>query len=133
VDEISVYIEAEINPTESESKVKQAIENILGNVETKVQPIYKGAILTAQAKGVETLTKLQNILRRERIRDAARKALSEGIDGKIISFCLNKQVAFAGHVSFSKETAESPLGPIKIRINCENPHQLVNWLTQKNV
>jgi len=133
VDEIEVYVEAEINPTESETKVKQAIENIFGNVETKVQSIYKGAIVTAQAKGIETLTKLQNILRRERIRDAARKALSEGIDGKTISFCLNKQVAFAGHISFSKETAESPLGPIKIKINCENPRQLINWLTQKTV
>jgi predicted RNA binding protein with dsRBD fold (UPF0201 family) len=57
--------------------------------------------------------------------------LLEGLDGKTISFCLNKQVAFAGHVSFSKEVAESPLGPIKVKITCENPTELVNWLTQK--
>ena len=133
MDEIEIYVEAEINPTESESKVKQAVENIFGTVETKVQPIYKGAILTARAKGIETLTKLQNLLRRERIRDAARKALSEGLDEKTLSFCLNKQVAYAGHISFSKETAESPLGPIKIKIKCENPRQLIDWLTQKTV
>jgi predicted RNA binding protein with dsRBD fold (UPF0201 family) len=132
MDEIKIYVEAEINPTESESKVKQAIENIFGNVETKVQPIYKGGgLLIAEIRGLESLTKLQNLLRRERIRDAARKALSEGIDEKTVSFCLNKQVAYAGHISFSKETAESPLGPIKIKIKCENPRQLVNWLTQK--
>jgi predicted RNA binding protein with dsRBD fold (UPF0201 family) len=131
MDDIIVYIETEINPTESESKVKQAVENIFGSVETKVQPIYKGGLLTAQAKGIEALTKLQNLLRRERIRDAARKALSEGLNGKTISFCLNKQVAYAGHISFSKETAESPLGPIKIKIKCENPRQLINWLAQK--
>jgi predicted RNA binding protein with dsRBD fold (UPF0201 family) len=131
MDEITVYIQTEINPTESEEKVKQAIENIFGYVETKIQPIYRGAILTAQAKGIETLTKLQNLLRRERIRDAARKALSEGLNGKTISFCLNKQVAYAGHISFSKETAESPLGPIKIKIKCENSRELVKWLTRK--
>jgi predicted RNA binding protein with dsRBD fold (UPF0201 family) len=131
MDDIIVYIEAEVNPTESESKVKQAIENIFGNVETKVQPIYKRAILTAETKGLESLTKLQNLLRRERIRDAARKALSEGINEKTISFCLNKQVAYVGHISFSKETAESPLGPIKIKITCENPRQLINWLALK--
>jgi len=131
MDEITVYIETEINLTESESKVKQAIENIFGGVETKIQPIYRGVILTAQAKGIETLTKLQNLLRKERIRDAARKVLFEGLNGKTISFCLNKQVAYVGHISFSKETAESPLGPIKIKIKCENPRQLVDWLVSK--
>ncbi len=133
MDEVNIYIEAGINPTESESKVKQAVENIFSNIQPKIQPIYKGAILTAQAKGIETLTKLQNLLRRERIRDAARKALLEELDGKTINFCLNKQVAYAGHISFSKETAESPLGPIKIKIKCENPRQLIDWLVSKTI
>jgi hypothetical protein len=44
---------------------------------------------------------------------------------------LNKQVAFAGHVSFSKEVAESPLGPIKVKIESENPRDLIDWLTPK--
>jgi hypothetical protein len=131
MDEIRVYIEAEINPTESEDKVKRAIENIFGNVETKVQPIYKGARLTAESKSLESLTKLHNLLRRERIRDATRKILYEGLDGKTINFCLNKQVAFAGHVSFSNEIAESPLGPIKVKIKCENPRELIDWLAPK--
>jgi hypothetical protein len=133
VDEIKVYVEAEINPTESEDKVKQAIENIFGNVKTKVQPIYKGARLTAETRSLESLTKLYNLLRRERIRDAARRALFDGLSGKTISFCLNKQVAFAGHVSFSKEVAESPLGPIKVKIECENPRELIDWLAPKTV
>ena len=131
MDEIKVYVEAEINPTESEDKVKQAIENIFGNVETKIQPMYKGARLTAETKSLETLTKLQNLLRRERIRNAARRALFEGLNGNTISFYLNKQVAYAGHISFSKETAESPLGPIKIKIQCDNPKELIDWLAPK--
>ncbi len=131
MDEIKVYVEAEINPTESEEKVKHAIENIFGNIQTKVQPIYKGAIITAEATEREALTKLYNLLRRERIRDAARAVLFEGLSGKTISFCLNKQVAFAGHVSFSREVAESPLGPIKVKIECENPRELIDWLAPK--
>jgi len=133
VDEIRVYVEAEINPTESEGKVKRAIENVFGNVETKVQPIYKGAKLTAETKSLESLTKLYNLLRRERIRNAARKALFEGLNGKTITFCLNKQVAYAGHISFSKEIAESPLGPIKVKIRCENPRELIDWLAPKTM
>ena len=131
MDEISVHIEVEVNPTESEEKVKRAVENIFGNIQTNVQPIYKGAILTAETKGLEALTKLYNLLRRERIRDAARGALFEGLSGKTINFCLNKQVAFVGHVSFSKEVAESPLGPIKVKIRCENPRELIDWLAPK--
>jgi len=131
MDQITVCIEAEVNPTESEEKVKKSVENIFGNVQTKVQSIYKGGLLTAETKGLDSLTKLYNLLRRERIRDAARRALFEGLSGKTINFCLNKQVAFAGHISFSQETSESPLGPIKVKIECENPRELINWLAPK--
>jgi predicted RNA binding protein with dsRBD fold (UPF0201 family) len=133
MDKISIYVEAKINPTESEDKVKQAIENIFDNVQVKVQPINRGSLLTAESKSLEGLTKFYNLLRRERIRDATRGILFEGLDGKTITFCLNKQVAFAGHISFSKEVAESPLGPIKVKIKCDNPKELIDWLVQKTI
>jgi len=133
MDEVSVYVEVKINPTESEDKVKQAIENVFGKIQTKIQPIYKGGLLTAETRGLESLTKLYNLLRRERIRDAARGALFEGLNGKTINFCLNKQVAYAGHISFSKEEAESPLGPIKVKIKCEGPREFIDWLAPKTV
>jgi len=133
MDEIIVHIEAEINVTESEDKVKRAIENIFGNVsqQIKIQQTHKGKLLIMESKGLEALTKLYNLLRRERIRDAARGVFFEGLDGKTINFCLNKQVAFAEHISFSKEVAESPLGPIKVKIKCENPRELIDWLAPK--
>jgi len=131
MDEITVYVGAEVNPTESEDKVKTAVENIFGNIPVQIKPSYRGSILTAETRGREALTKLYNLLRRERIRSAARKALFEGLRGKVISFCLNKQVAFAGHVSFSEEVAESPLGPIKVRIECEEPRLLIDWLVPR--
>jgi len=133
MDEISVYVEVEINPTESENKVKQTVENIFGNMPVQTKPLHKGNLLVAKAKGLETLTKLYNLLRRERVRDAARRVLFEGLNGKTISFCLNKQVAFIGHISFSKETAESSLGPIKVKVECENPKELIDWLAPKTM
>jgi predicted RNA binding protein with dsRBD fold (UPF0201 family) len=108
-----------------------AVANIFGNVSTETKRSYKGSILKAEAKGQEALVKLRNLLRTDRIRNAARKAFFEGMRGKTISFCLNKQVAFAGHVSFSEEVAESPLGPIKVTIECENPKELVDWLAPR--
>jgi len=133
MNEVNVYVEVEINPTESENKVKRAVENIFGGIPMQIKPLRKGKLMVAEVKGLETLTKFYNLLRRERIRSAARKALFEGLKGDIINFCLNKQVAYAGHVSFSQEVAESPLGPIKIRIKCRDPRELINWLTSRTV
>ena len=133
MDEISVHVEVEVNPTESEDKVKRAVENIFGSIPMQIKPLRKRSRLVAEAKGLEALTKLHNLLRRERIRDAGRGALYTGLSGKTISFCLNKQVAYAGHISFSEAAAESPLGPIKVKIECQNPRELIDWLAQKTV
>jgi len=131
MDEISVEIEAEINPTENEDKVKRAVENILGNLEWDVKLQKHGSLLIGRGKGMDSLTKLYNLLRRERIRDAARRALYEGLSGNSITFYLNKQVAYVGHVSFSKPVGESPLGPIKVEIRCNNPRELIDWLAPR--
>jgi len=133
MDEVSVYVEVEINPTESEDKVKEAVENIFSNIPVQIKPLHKGSLMVAKVEGLQALTKLCNLLRREHIRSAARAVLFEGLKGNTISFCLNKQVAYAGHISFSKEVAESPLGPIKVRIECTNPRELINWLVSKTV
>jgi uncharacterized protein len=129
--EVTVFVQSEIYPTESEEKVKAAINNILENSTITVKPSVKGSTLTATAQGQDSLIKLRNMLHNDRIRDAARRLLFKSIRGNMVSFCLNKQVAFAGHVSFSEETAESPLGPIKINIEAEHPQQLVEWLAEK--
>jgi len=131
MDEVTVRIEVEVNPTEDLEKVKQAVENIFGKVNYELKPLRRGSLLVAEAEGTAGLTKLYNLLRRERIRDAARSVLFQGINGKTITFYLNKQVAYAGHVSFSKPVAESPLGPIKVQILCENPRELIDWLAPR--
>ena len=131
MDKITVHIKVDVNPTESEEKVKKAIGNMFGSVGIRTEDTLNAKTLTAESKGLEALTKIYNILRRERIRDAARTALLHGLDRRSVSFCLNKQVSFAGHVSFSQEEAESPLGPIRVKIECENPREVVHWLTSK--
>jgi len=131
MDEVTTLAETEINPTESEEKVEMAVRNVLGRVSITVKPQGKGSVLTAEASGQGSLVKLRSLLRTDRIRDAARKALFHSIRGKTISFCLNKQVAFAGHISFSEETAESPLGPLRVTITSDNPRQLIEWLAEK--
>jgi predicted RNA binding protein with dsRBD fold (UPF0201 family) len=129
--EVEVFVEAEVNPTEDEAKVRRAVDNVLGNAEVTVKPAARGSVLVAHAKGQDALTKLRNLMRNDRIRDAARKLLFKKTRGDTISFFLNKQVAYAGHVSFSEETGESPLGPIRFAITTDSPTQLVEWLAEK--
>jgi len=129
--EVKVQVEAEIYPSESEEKVRAAVTNILANASIKIKPSGKTDTLTAEAKGQDSLLKLRSILCNDRIRDASRKALFRSLRGNTISFCLNKQVAFAGHISFSEETAESPLGPLRVTIETDSPQQLIEWLAEK--
>ena len=131
MDEVVVNVETEIYPTENKEKVQEAVTNILGNASIIIKSEGKINVLTAEAKGQESLVKLRNILRSDRVRDASRKALFRSMKGNLIRFCLNKQVAFAGHISFCEETAESPLGPIRMTIETDNPPQLIEWLAEK--
>src|SRR3989337_3592566 len=130
MDDVTIRVETELNPTEAEEKVKAALANVFGTLSIVTKPSNVGSLLLAEAKGREALDNFRNVLRRDRVRNAARKVLFAGLRGKTISFFLNKQVAFAGHVSFSPETGESPLGPIKVVIECENPRELIDWLKQ---
>jgi len=131
MNDVTVNIEVEVNKTEDTEKVKQAVQNIFGVVTFDVKPKKWGQLLKAQTRGTEGLTKLVNMLKRAQILAAARKVLRSGTDETSITFYLNKQVAYAGHVSFSEQTAESPLGPIKVVINANDPRKLVDWLTPR--
>ena len=129
MEEIAIQIEADINPTEDMEKVKKAILNIFDTVSLEIKPSYRGNILKAKAEGLETLVRFRNLLSLDRIRAAARKVFLAGLRGNNIRFFLNKQVAFAGHASFSEENGESPLGSIQITFECKEPKTLIDWLT----
>ncbi len=131
MNKLAVRIEVEVNPTEDLEKVKLAVENIFGAATFEVKSRTWGQLLIAKTTRTEGLTKLYNLLSREQIRAAARKVFFNGMDEKSVTFYLNKQVAYAEHISFCQQTGESPLGPIKVQIRCSNPRELIKWLTPK--
>ena len=126
-----MQVEVEVNPTEDSSKVRLAVENVFGNMRFDETPQRKGSLLLGQNQGVDSLSHFGSLLRRERIRAAARAVLSKGRRGKTISFCLNRQVAFVGHVSFCEPVAESPLGPIRVEITCDRPFEVIDFLAPR--
>ncbi|MCK4633625.1 hypothetical protein KAT42_02235 [Candidatus Bathyarchaeota archaeon] len=128
-----VEIQVEVNPTEDINKVRQAVENIFSDLSFKEKQQHTCNLLIAHGEGSETLAKFSHLLRRERIRNAARAVLRQGLRGNVITFFLNKQVAYAGHISFCEPIAESSLGPIKVRIKSGDPRKLIEWLAPKTM
>ncbi|RLI20174.1 hypothetical protein DRO47_05250 [Candidatus Bathyarchaeota archaeon] len=127
MDRVVVYVESKVHPTESVEKILSAISNVFPTIRPQVD-LEKGEV-RGSAEGIETLTKLYNLLRREQIRDAARSVLRKGVEGNSITFYISKQAAFVKRLSFSEPSGEEPLGPIKVTIECDSPKKLIEWLT----
>ncbi len=130
-DRTRVTVEVEVNPTEDLDKVRIAVQKVLGELQLRIIEEDEARRLIGGAEGREALSKFQELLRRERIRGAARRILVSGLRGNTITFYLNKQVAYVGHVSFSQSTGESPLGPICVVIESERPQELMDWLAPR--
>ena len=131
MNEISGIITVEINPTENSEKIEIAINNFFDytslNAVSKLEKNY----IIAEIEGREGLTKFSERLRQERILNIARKILINSVSGNSITFYLNKQVAYVNHISFCEPESESPLGPIRVELRCDDPNQLINWFTTK--
>lgn len=125
-----VRVEAEVRPTEDEGKVIAALSKLTGK--SAVSRIERGRKSYVTQEGDETLLyPLRAMLRRDRILDAARKAILKGQDGSRFVFHVNKQVASAGHVSFCAPEGESPLGPITFTVEADDPKSLIGWLSTR--
>jgi predicted RNA binding protein with dsRBD fold (UPF0201 family) len=130
LNKILVEVEVAVHPTEDPKKVERAVRNIISNPSIETAEESGGTLVVkAKAEGKEALMNFYNLLRFERIRNAARAVLSSCASNNTIIFYLNKQVAYVNRLSFSQPSAESPLGPIRIKINCEDPAALIDWLT----
>jgi predicted RNA binding protein with dsRBD fold (UPF0201 family) len=120
-----------VRPTEDAERVRKAVTNILrGEVEVRQIDEWSGQV-SIDGKDQSSLERFRMILQRDRIRAAARSVLRRSVEGNRIVFFLNKQAAYAGHVSFSAPEGESPLGPIQVILETENPEQLIDWLAGK--
>jgi len=120
-----------VRPTEDAERVRKAVTNILrGEVEVRQIDEWSGQVMFDE-KDQSSLERFRMILQRDRIRAAARSVLRRSVEGNRIVFFLNKQAAYAGHVSFSAPEGESPLGPIQVILETENPEQLIDWLAGK--
>lgn len=108
-------------PTEDRDKVVRALTQLFPDAVAKGEdPIV------ARAEDVETFAEQ---LARQRIRAAARKIMRRGVHGEKTSFRLNKQVAYAGKVSFSEE--DHALGDIDVTLSDDDIASLIDTIAPR--
>ena len=129
---VYIRIETEVRPTEDLEKVLKALKNlfIFKNIKTEDLGSERKLIIIEETS-LETLRKMYNAMRRQRILDTARSIFLKNLKGETIEVKLNKQAAYQGIVSFVDSDSESPLGPISVVISSKNINAIIDWITPK--
>lgn len=127
---VRVWVEAEVYPTESAEKVLEAVRRVFPGLRLEIRWLDSSAVVEGSGEGLEVLENLKTMIRSRRIRAAARSILRSSIQGERLVFYLNKQAAYAGKASFTEPVGESPLPPIKVVVETDNPEELVDWMTE---
>lgn len=129
---VYIRIEAEVRPTEELEKVLKALKNLFIFRNFKVEDLgNERKLIIVEENSIETLRKMYEIVRRQRILDTARSIFLKNLRGVVIEIKLNKQAAYQGIISFVESNSESPLGPILVTISSRNINAIIDWITPK--
>ena len=122
---IELKVEASVNSSEDPQKVIDAITNVV----ERCSPEFRyGSRVVGRATGAEPLSILYEQVRSRSAMGVLRRMLLDNRAGDSTWFLLNKQAATAGIAAVIEEEQESPLGPIRVAISCEELDALVDWL-----
>ncbi|MGH9993444.1 MAG: RNA-binding domain-containing protein [Nitrososphaera sp.] len=122
---VELKVEAPVNPSEDPQKVMDAIARVID----RCSPEFRyGSRIVGRAVGTEPLSVIYEQVRSRSAMGVLRRMLIDNRAGGSTWFLLNKQAASAGIAAVIEDDQESPLGPIRITINCEELDSLVDWL-----
>ena len=119
----AIRISCRINPTESPEKVRRALTNLFGEIEL----METEDMFTAELEGYLSLRELRAKIAQDKIKTTLSNVLTRWIDGNRLSFGLNRQAAYAGHVSLTLEN-EASMGPIQVLVEGD-VEEVVTFLT----
>ncbi len=120
---IAIRISCRVNPTGSPAKVREALTHMFGEIKL----VEAEESLTAELEDYLSLRELRAKIAQDKIRDTLSDILTRGVDGDRLSFGLNRQAAYAGHVSLTLEN-EDPMGPIHVMVEGD-VKQVITFLT----
>ncbi len=113
-----------INPSEDQTKVEQAISNILPDIEIQINDDS----LKATSQNLETLSYIFEVIHSRKIQRVYRRFLGNNLRNDSTWFYLNKQAALSNTIALCDNEDESPLGPIKIVLTSKNIEEIIDWL-----
>ncbi len=122
---IELKVEAAVNPSEHSQKVIDAIANVVMRCLPEVS--YRSRVV-GRAAGIDPLAIVYEQVRSRAAMGVLRRMLLDNRAGDSTWFLLNKQAATAGIAAVIEDEQESPLGPIRVTISCEELDALIDWL-----
>jgi predicted RNA binding protein with dsRBD fold (UPF0201 family) len=122
---INLKVEATVNPSERTQKVIDAITNLFARCSPELS--YRSKVL-GRAVGSDSLARLYEQVRSRSAMGVLRRMLLDNRAGDSTWFLLNKQAATSGIAAVIEDEQESPLGPIRVTITCEELDALIDWL-----
>jgi predicted RNA binding protein with dsRBD fold (UPF0201 family) len=122
---INLKVEATVNPSERTQKVIDAITNLFARCSPELS--YRSKVL-GRAVGSDSLARLYEQVRSRSAMGVLRRMLLDNRAGDSTWFLLNKQAATSGIAAMIEDEQESPLGPIRVTITCEELDALIDWL-----
>ncbi|MDQ3807247.1 MAG: hypothetical protein M3298_03665 [Thermoproteota archaeon] len=84
--------------------------------------------IIGRAVGSDSLAILYEQVRSRSAMGVLRRMLLDNRVGDSTWFLLNKQAATAGIAAVIEDQQESPLGPIRVTISCQELDALIDWL-----
>ena len=124
--QVELKIEAPVNPSENSEKVISAITNIFDQCSPEVK---YGSLIVARCIGARYLTTVYDQSRARSAMGVLRRMLTDNRISNTTRFMLNKQAAIAGIVVVIEDESESPLGPIRVTIVCDELDKLIDWIS----
>jgi uncharacterized protein len=91
--------------------------------------IEKQTLLVGRSERIDSLVTIYEQVRARQSVSVLRRMLMNHMDGSTTWFLLNKQAAAAGVVALVDTDSESPLGAIRVHIQCDTLQQVIEWLT----
>jgi uncharacterized protein len=122
-----VELRATVSPSEDPRKVLAAMRQVFGDCDCSVD---EGAdSIRLRSGSSRCLQRLHDQLRDRHVRDAARRLMLASVEGRVLPLKLNRQAAAAGVLALCSSAVESPLGPLNLEIEADDPQKVVDWLT----
>ncbi len=122
---VDLKIEATVNPSESAQKVIDAISNLFNRCSPELS--FKSRVI-GRSEGTDSFSIIYEQVRSRSAMGVLRRMLLDNRAGDSTWFLLNKQAATSGIAAVIEDDQESPLGPIRVTISCEELDSLIDWL-----